>query len=41
MDSKIADDFDYTFKIVLIGLLLLLGDSGVGKSNILSQYIKK
>lgn len=26
-------DYDYTFK------LIILGDSGVGKSNILSQYI--
>ena len=36
MNTKsIEEDFDFLFKIVLIG------DSGVGKTNILSQFIKK
>lgn len=34
MTSKPTDDYDYLFKIVVVG------DSGVGKSNILSRYIK-
>jgi len=34
MAAKDLDDYDYLFKIVLIG------DSGVGKSNILARYTK-
>ena len=33
--SKYAEDYDYLFKLILIG------DSYVGKTNIMSQYIKK
>jgi small GTP-binding protein len=32
--SKNEDDYDYLFKIVLIG------DSGVGKSNLLSRFTR-
>jgi GTPase SAR1 family protein len=34
MESKKVDEIDCLYKIVLIG------DSGVGKSNILSQFIR-
>ena len=34
MSVKSNDSYDYLFKIVVIG------DSGVGKSNILSRYVK-
>nr|GEV22453.1 Ras-related protein RAB2BV [Tanacetum cinerariifolium] len=34
MGSKIDQDYDYLLKIVLIG------DSGVGKSNILSRFTR-
>lgn len=34
MDNKKGEEIDCLYKIVLIG------DSGVGKSNILSQFIK-
>lgn len=35
---KNTDDYDHLFKLVLIGIkvILLLGDSGVGKTNILN-----
>ena len=33
--SKYGEDYDYLFKLILIG------DSYVGKTNIMSQYIKK
>lgn len=35
--NKDVDEFDYYFKIILIGSLCIKisGDSGVGKSNIL------
>ena len=33
--SKYSEDYDYLFKLILIG------DSYVGKTNIMSQYIKK
>jgi len=39
------DDYDYLFKIVLIGEfiptnhLILKGDSSVGKTNILSRFV--
>ena len=34
MATRSDDDYDYLFKVVLIG------DSGVGKSNILSRFTK-
>ena len=33
--TKKNDDYDYLFKLIIIG------DSYVGKTNIMSQYIKK
>jgi Ras-related protein Rab-11A len=36
MSTRSAEeDFDFLFKIVIIG------DSGVGKTNLLSQFIKR
>lgn len=32
--NSIEEDYDYLFKIVIVG------DSGAGKTNILSQYTK-
>lgn len=32
---SVEEDFDFLFKVVIIG------DSGVGKTNLLSQFIKK
>lgn len=39
---KNSDEYDYLFKIVLIGTIiaLLIGDSGVGKSNILTRFTR-
>ena len=34
MDRRFDEEYDYLFKIVLIG------DSGVGKTNILTRFIK-
>lgn len=37
------DEYDYLFKIVLIGILMnkyFIGDSGVGKTNILQRFTK-
>ena len=41
--SKTNDHYDYIFKIVLVGKLniqTILGDSSVGKSNMLSRFTK-
>ena len=41
--SKTNDHYDYLFKIVLVGKLniqTILGDSSVGKSNMLSRFTK-
>ena len=41
--SKTNDHYDYLFKIVLVGKLniqTILGDSYVGKSNMLSRFTK-
>lgn len=41
MSRPLDEDYDYLFKIVLIGTIYTnLGDSGVGKTNILSKFIK-
>ena len=41
--SKTNDHYDYLFKIVLVGKIniqTILGDSSVGKSNMLSRFTK-
>ena len=41
--SKTNDHYDYLFKIVLVGKIniqTILGDSSVGKSNMLSRFKK-
>ena len=43
MTRALDEDYDFLFKIVLIGIRLFkytLGDSGVGKTNLLSRYTK-
>lgn len=42
MSKGVDDDYDFLFKIVLIGksIHLILGDSGVGKTNLLSRFTK-
>lgn len=41
MSRPLDEDYDYLFKIVLIGTIWTIqGDSGVGKTNILSKFIK-
>lgn len=40
---KQEEEYDYLFKVVLIGtikFIYLKGDSGVGKSNLLSRFTK-
>lgn len=44
MNTRHEDDYNFLFKckqiLILISLVILVGDTGVGKTHILSRYIK-
>ena len=39
MDHRNSIDYDFLFKIVLVGTLIKSGDSAVGKTNLLSRFV--